>query len=91
VFDLDRVPFDAAGLTPQPDGAGSSGTWRWAPRPAAPIVHVAVLSMGNPHAVQVVDDVDTAPVASRARLIEHHPRFPKRVNAGFLQVVDRGT
>jgi diaminopimelate epimerase len=52
---------------------------------------VAVLSMGNPHAVQVVDDVDTAPVAAQGPLIEHHPRFPQRVNAGFMQVVDRGT
>jgi diaminopimelate epimerase len=45
--------------------------------------------MGNPHAVQVVDDVDTAPVATQGPLIEHHPRFPQRVNAGFMQVVSR--
>jgi diaminopimelate epimerase len=45
--------------------------------------------MGNPHAVQVVDDVDTAPVLETGPLIETHPRFPKRVNAGFMQVVDR--
>ena len=45
--------------------------------------------MGNPHAVQVVDDVDAAPVEQTGPLIEHHPRFPKRVNAGFMQVVDR--
>ena len=45
--------------------------------------------MGNPHAVQIVDDVDTAPVATQGPLIEHHPRFPQRVNAGFLQIVDR--
>jgi len=48
-----------------------------------------VLSMGNPHAVQVVDNVDTAPVAEQGPQIEHHPRFPQRVNAGFMQVVDR--
>ena len=46
--------------------------------------------MGNPHAVQVVDDVDTAPVLSQGPLIEHHPSFPRRVNAGFMQVLDRG-
>ena len=51
----------------------------------------SVLSMGNPHAVQVVDDVVTAPVATEGPLIERHPAFPARVNAGFMQVVDRGT
>jgi diaminopimelate epimerase len=49
---------------------------------------ITAVSMGNPHAVQVVADVDTAPVAEQGPLIEHHPRFPARVNAGFLQVVD---
>ena len=51
-------------------------------------VAITAVSMGNPHAVQVVADVDTAPVAETGPLIEHHPRFPARVNAGFLQVVD---
>jgi diaminopimelate epimerase len=50
---------------------------------------ISVVSMGNPHAVQVVDNVATAPVASEGPLIERHPRFPKRVNAGYMQVVDR--
>jgi diaminopimelate epimerase len=54
-------------------------------------VQVSVLSMGNPHAVQVVADVDAAPVASEGPLIERHPRFPARVNAGYMQVVDRAT
>ena len=54
------------------------------------IVEVSALSMGNPHAVQVVNDVDKAPVAHDGPLIENHPSFPKRVNAGFMQVVDRG-
>jgi diaminopimelate epimerase len=49
-----------------------------------------VLSMGNPHAVQLVDDVDTAPVATEGPQIERHRAFPARVNAGFMQVVDRG-
>ncbi|MCX7257293.1 MAG: diaminopimelate epimerase [Polaromonas sp.] len=52
-------------------------------------VQVAVVSMGNPHAVQIVVDVDTAPVLETGGLIEHHPAFPKRVNAGFMQVVSR--
>ncbi len=45
--------------------------------------------MGNPHAVQVVADVDAAPVATQGPLIENHPAFPNRVNAGYLQVVAR--
>jgi diaminopimelate epimerase len=45
--------------------------------------------MGNPHAVQEVANVDTAPVREQGPLIENHSRFPKRVNAGFMQVVDR--
>jgi len=53
------------------------------------VVAVSVLSMGNPHAVQVVPDVDSAPVNTQGPLIERHSRFPKRVNAGYLQVVDR--
>jgi len=54
-------------------------------------VEVSVVSMGNPHAVQVVPDVDAAPVLAQGALIESHPRFPRRVNAGFMQVVDRAT
>jgi diaminopimelate epimerase len=53
-------------------------------------VVVAVLSMGNPHAVQLVDDVDDAPVAEQGPLIERHRAFPERVNAGFMQIVKRG-
>lgn len=51
---------------------------------------IMALSMGNPHAVQRVDSVEQAPVALEGPQIEHHPRFPKRVNAGFMEVVDRG-
>ncbi|BBO99321.1 diaminopimelate epimerase [Sulfuriferula nivalis] len=50
---------------------------------------ICALSMGNPHAVLLVDDVDTAPVTTSGALIEIHPRFPNRVNAGFMQIVDR--
>ena len=52
-------------------------------------VEVSVLSMGNPHAVQIVPDVDAAPVTTQGPQIERHPRFPRRVNAGFMQVLDR--
>ena len=46
--------------------------------------------MGNPHAVQLVADVEAAPVTAQGPLIERHPRFPSRVNAGYMQVLDRG-
>jgi diaminopimelate epimerase len=52
-------------------------------------LQITVLSMGNPHAVYVVDDVERAEVSLLGPLIENHPRFPRRVNAGFMQVVDR--
>ena len=51
-------------------------------------LEISVVSMGNPHAVQVVPDVDSAPVADHGPLIENHSRFPQRVNAGFMQIVD---
>ena len=52
-------------------------------------LEISVVSMGNPHAVQVVDDVERAPVSVLGPLIESHARFPQRVNAGFMQVVGR--
>jgi len=52
---------------------------------------VSVVSMGNPHVVQVVPDVARAPVATQGPKLEHHPRFPQRVNAGYMQVLDRAT
>jgi diaminopimelate epimerase len=89
-FALDEIPFDASGLALQPHG--SWGFWPLALADAAqsaPIL-VATVSLGNPHAVQIVADVDTAPVLEQGPLIERHARFPQRVNAGFMQVVDRG-
>jgi diaminopimelate epimerase len=52
-------------------------------------VQISALSMGNPHAVQVVPDTETAPVVEQGPLIERHSRFPQRVNAGFMQVLDQ--
>lgn len=52
-------------------------------------LEVAALSMGNPHCVTLVDDLDRYPVAELGPLIEHHPRFANRVNAGFMQLVDQ--
>lgn len=83
VFEHTRVPFEGAGLQPRTEG----GFELW---PLAELgCEVAVLSMGNPHAVQRVDDVDSAPVETLGPRIEAHARFPRRVNAGFLQVLSR--
>ncbi|MCW5621784.1 MAG: diaminopimelate epimerase [Burkholderiales bacterium] len=53
-------------------------------------LEISALSMGNPHAVQVVADIDAAPVQTQGPRIEHHPRFPQRVNAGYMEIVERG-
>ena len=52
-------------------------------------IELSTLSIGNPHAVQLVSDVASAPVTTQGPLIETHPRFPNRVNAGYMQVLDR--
>ena len=85
-----QVPFDAAGLTPVAQGLGQKWALALEGEGDAAIILVAIASMGNPHAVQLVDDVDSAPVAQTGPLIERHVRFPERVNAGYLQIVDRG-
>ena len=83
VFDLPSVPFASNHATSVNDS-----TWQLA-LSNGDAVKVGVVSMGNPHAVQVVADVDTAPVLAQGPLIEHHVAFPKRVNAGFMQVLSR--
>jgi diaminopimelate epimerase len=77
-FEPSRIPFQAErrALTYALEVGGKS-------------VVISALSMGNPHAVQVVHDVDTAPVQAEGAAIEAHPRFPQRVNAGYMQVVGR--
>jgi diaminopimelate epimerase len=85
VLDPAAVPFDNAGL----DGRTEGRDTLWPLSVKDQTVFVSVVSMGNPHAVQVVASVEQAPVLETGPLIEHHPRFPKRVNAGFLQVQDR--
>ena len=89
VFALAEVPFDASGLESQVQNSWQK--WPLAIDSCAQeaTVLVAVVSMGNPHAVQLVDDVDTAPVASVGPLVQQHVRFPQGVNAGFMQVLDR--
>ena len=52
-------------------------------------IQISAVSMGNPHAVQVVEHIDTAPVLQQGPYIEHHLAFPNRVNAGFMEILDR--
>jgi len=83
------VPFDAAGLASVAEGSDTLWPLDLAlPGENAPVL-VSVVSMGNPHAVQVVDDVDAQDLEQSGPRIEHHPRFPRRVNAGYMQIVDR--
>jgi diaminopimelate epimerase len=86
-FDPAHVPFDITWLAPR-KRHGELALW--------PVelgngvtVDIAVLSMGNPHAVQLVADVDRASVAEQGPLLERHARFARGVNAGFVQVVAR--
>ena len=90
VFELADVPFVAAGLRPHRDGGWEKWHLALGTHAESDLVAVAVLSMGNPHAVQEVADVDLAPVTTQGPLIEHHSRFPRRVNAGFMEVQGRG-
>ncbi len=83
IFDVSQVPF-----APEHAQSVSEVAWQLA-LSNGDSVRVGVVSMGNPHAVQVVDNTDTVPVLQQGPLIEHHAAFPNRVNAGFMQVVDR--
>ena len=85
IFEHERLPFDSAGLTPRREG----GFELWPLQLDGGKAEVAVLSMGNPHAVMRVDDAASAPVAVLGPQIEGHARFPRRVNAGFMQVLSR--
>ncbi|MCE7913151.1 MAG: diaminopimelate epimerase [Nitrosomonas sp. PRO4] len=78
VFDPQKIPFIAERYDPT-----------YLLEIAHDLVTISVVSMGNPHAVRVVHDVESAPVESEGVLIESHPRFPKKVNVGYMQVIDR--
>ena len=85
IFDLTQLPFDASLLTPR----NVNGFALWPLEVGGLTVEVAALSMGNPHAVLRVDDIDAAPLATLGPAIEGQPRFARRVNAGFMQVRTR--
>jgi len=89
VLEPAAVPFDNAALEGVPQGRDTLWPLNLQLAGASVSIPVSVVSMGNPHAVQTVGDTESAPVAELGPQIEHHPRFPKRVNAGFMQVADR--
>ena len=85
VLEPAKVPFDATNLTPVAEGRDQL----WPLEINGKQILVSTVSMGNPHAVQIVEDAETFPVLADGPVIEHHPRFPKRVNAGFMQILSR--
>ena len=90
VFDLPALPFNPRGLAPVPVGPWEQWPLQL-PAPGGSLeLRVALVSMGNPHAVLLVDDVDSAPVADWGPRVQAHPAFPRGVNVGFLQVRQRG-
>jgi diaminopimelate epimerase len=85
IFELARVPFDASGVSSR-----EVNGWLLYRLGDVSDAEFAVLSMGNPHAVLRVDDLDHAPVATLGPQLESHPRFARKVNVGFMQIVSRG-
>ena len=83
VLDLPQVPF-----APQYAQAINPTTWQLT-LSNGDTPQLGVVSMGNPHAVQLVHDIQTDAVLTQGPLIEHHPAFPNRVNAGFMQILHR--
>ena len=81
------LPFDAAR---EEKAEEAHGYWLSVDSPGgSERVNIGIVSMGNPHAVQVVGDVETAPVLMQGPLLEAHAAFPRRVNAGYMQVASR--
>lgn len=89
IFEHDRIPFVSANLASKIELHETLYALPIGSNPGAHEDWVGVLSMGNPHAVQVVADVDSAPVTQEGPRIEQHPAFPKRVNAGYMQILHR--
>jgi diaminopimelate epimerase len=83
-FDPGALPMEAAG------GGAAVEAATYSLHVDGADIDIGAVSMGNPHAVLQVSDVKTAPLARFGPSIENHPRFPKRVNVGFMQIVDRG-
>jgi diaminopimelate epimerase len=92
-FVPEALPFDVTGLATRVEGQDTLYALPLQTHTSLGEVTVwlSAVAISNPHAVQIVEDVDTAPVSLIGPLIESHPRFARRVNAGFLQIVDRHT
>ena len=88
-FELSHVPFDPTGLTAKVQASWQIWPLALTDKAQEAIFSVAVVSMGNPHAVMRVDNVDTAPVLTLGPQIQALPAFPRGVNVGFMQVLDR--
>jgi diaminopimelate epimerase len=88
IFEHSQIPFDANGLASMQEFQEMLYAIPL-DHPATHDSFVGVVSMGNPHAVQVVSDIDSAPVLQEGPEIEKYPAFPKRVNVGYMQVVNR--
>lgn len=86
-FDPADLPFETVGLASRAEG--DAILWALPIEGELQPVWLSTVAISNPHAVQVVDNVDHAPVERVGPRIESHPRFPRRVNAGFMQIVDR--
>lgn len=89
-FSANDLPFDVSGLATKAQGQDTLYGLELA-TPVPTTVWLSAVAISNPHAVQVVADVEAAPVAVLGPLIESHPRFARRVNAGFMQIVDQHT
>jgi diaminopimelate epimerase len=89
VLEPSRIPFvtDQPAITYQlhPYGQKKQGLDSEAP------IEIAVVSMGNPHAVILVDDIKRAPVNNLGPIIQNHPGFPEKANVGFMQIINRSS
>ncbi len=90
VFELSAIPFDGSALQRRVSGAWQQWPLQPVPGEPASTVLAAVLSIGNPHAVLLVDDVDAAPVSTLGPQIQSLRAFARGVNVGFMQIVARG-
>jgi diaminopimelate epimerase len=84
VLDVKQIPFRSTGLESKTEGSATL----WPLEVGKKKIMVSVISMGNPHAVQMVEDADAVDIATEGPLIEKNERFPERVNAGFMQIID---
>ncbi|HCN73848.1 MAG TPA: diaminopimelate epimerase [Pusillimonas sp.] len=88
-FEPEDLHFNAKALSSEQQH--QDAVWLLPVPNASSPVHISLVAISNPHAVQVVENIETAPVAELGPFIESHPRFAQRVNAGFMEIVDRHT